>query len=77
MGNTGFLNPYPKLSSTCRFCNIQKNKKNSKKAFQKQKILHIGYVRDKDRGAGAVTAILHQRMLAYCWKYGHCRNAET
>ena len=45
--------------------------------FQKQKILHIRYVRDKARGAGAVTAVLHQRMLAYRWKYGCCRNADT
>ena len=58
------------------FC-VEKNKKNCKKHYKKIKILHIIYVRDKARGAGAVTAILHQRMLAYCWKYGHCRNAEA
>ena len=55
----------------------KKNKKNAKKYYKKKKILHIRYVRDKARGAGAVTAVLHQRMLAYRWKYGCCRNADT
>ena len=50
-------------------------------------ILVIRYVRDKARGAGAnlvtqaecrgVAVILHQRMLAYRWKYGYYRNADT
>jgi hypothetical protein len=70
-GNTGFLKPLPVLQYA------KKDKKNLKKAFQKQKILHIRYVRDKARGAGAVTAVLRQRMLAYRWKYGCCRNADT
>lgn len=39
--------------------------------------MHIIYVRDKACGAGAVTAVLHQRMLAYRWEYGCCRNADT
>lgn len=39
--------------------------------------MHIRYVRDKACGAGAVTAILHQRMLAYRWEYGRYRNADT
>lgn len=39
--------------------------------------MHIKYVRDKARGAGAAITVLHQRMLAYRWEYGRCRNADT
>lgn len=74
MGNTGFLNPYPFSLPVSQYA---KKDKKLKKAFQKQKILHIKYARDKARGAGAVTAVLRQRMLAYRWEYGRYRNADT
>lgn len=55
----------------------KKIKKIVKNITKNKKILHIRYVRDKACGAGAVTAVLHQRMLAYRWEYGRYRNADT